>query len=160
MEILKKKAKSYTIYKEEYNYGVPKYFMIDNNAQDSKIERINFDVDARGGIKIVRINETVKKLPESATLFLTNITSDFISVNVVNDELFKDTPDLVFDDRDEIFSILENKYLVHKAKYVSWDGVIVRVKFTKNVAKLDRDYGDIGTTHHYCLVDDISKDSH
>ena len=161
MEIFKKKANknvSYTIYKEEYNYGVPKYFMVDAHNKE-KIEMVNFDVDTRGGIKLVKLNLTVQKLPENATLLLSNVTSDFTPVSVSNDEDFKDIPDLVFADRDAVFSILENKYLRHKAKYVSWDGVIVRVKFVKNVARLNRDYDVIGTTHHYQLVDDIYKDS-
>lgn len=154
MEIFKKKVtKSYNIYKEEYKFGVPKYFMVDT-TQMEKIERINFDVDTRGGLKLIQLNEKVNELPENATLLLTNLSSDFIPVYARQD-VYSDKNQLSISDPYK--DIFENEYLKHKEKYVLWDGVVMRVTFVQTYS-VDNHYGDDYNVNAYKILDD--KDSH
>ena len=140
----------YEIYKEEEKFRGPDYYMVDADKKES-IKKINFDIDTRGGLKIVELNTYVSSLPENAQLILKGVSKDgFIPVTA--SPYMHDNEKLNIWD-DEIYEIFENRYLKHKVKYVIWDGVVEKVKFSHNEDRLYVDKSTIGINHFYSFID-------
>lgn len=140
----------YEIYKEEEKFSGPDYYMVDVDKKES-IKKINFDIDTRGGLKIVKLDTYVSSLPKNAILILKGVSKDgFIPVTA--SPYFHDNEKLNIMEN-EIYEIFENKYLKHKVKYVIWDGVIQKVKFSHNEDRLGIDRDTIGINHFYSFVD-------
>ncbi len=115
-------SKGYTIYEGKYE-NENLYFI----ERKSGFEIANFDIDIRGGLKIVHSGIIVDKnsvnLKDTNPLF-TN-AQDFIPVEVYKSICLKDTQYGLYSR--EAHSVLSNEYLKHKKQYVLLNGTIQEV---------------------------------
>lgn len=98
-----------------------------NPNLNGQIERINFDVDSRGGLKVVRgfesNNITISENDKISMIYTEDV--EFIPVQAY-DHFGIDGQLRV---PKEFYEIFENSYLKNKYKYVLWDGVVEKVEF-------------------------------
>lgn len=123
--------KKFDIYLAE-EYLEPDYYVAVSKSIFGKVkaELINFDIDSRGGLKIIHLGKKYNFHIMNAikTLLFNNIKGDFIPIDTVPlDELKNDTLTI----SKKFYDILENKYLKYKEKYFLVDGVILKTKFDK-----------------------------
>lgn len=98
-----------------------------------EIRECNFDVDKRGGLKLVFLNKKyeVKEIPKDKNHILYNV-GEFIPVSVYwhEDGMVKLSHlDYAIND------ILNNKYLKYKNKYVLLNGVVEKVKYSHYISE-------------------------
>ena len=103
------------------------YYISRMNAKDVvSVEKVNFDINPRGGLSIIRLGVTVP----AQSIFMTEKNRVF---SYLNDDDFIPVFAKDSDDRDYVYisnhidKIYKNKYLHKKDKYVLWNQVIVKV---------------------------------
>lgn len=92
-------------------------------------EKISFDIDKRGGIKIIHLNENfdlnvqggIKKV-----LIFENIFDDFIPIKTYKSNHLDDN---ILSIEDKFYDILENTMLKYKYKYFFNNGIVLKCKF-------------------------------
>ena len=93
-----------------------------------KAEKINFDIDKRGGIKIVHLNEEfcLNEVGVVKTLIFKDITKDFIPIKSYQSNHLCDDMLCI---EEKFFDILENTNLKYKYKYFLNNGIVLKCKF-------------------------------
>lgn len=97
-------------------------------ASKMEIRECNFDLDKRGGLKLILLNKTynIKEIPKEKTHILSNVEK-FIPINVFwHEEGMVKLSHFDYAIKD----ILENEYLKYKNKYVLLNGVVQKVKYS------------------------------
>ena len=104
------------------------YYIASMNAQELvSLEKVNFDINPRGGLSIIRIGPIISAnnvfMTQKNRIFSHLNDDDFIPIFAKdsNDTDFIYIPEYI----DKIFT---NKYLYKKDKYVLWDQVVVKIQ--------------------------------
>lgn len=104
------------------------YYISRMNSKDVvSVEKVNFDINPRGGLSIIRLGVTVP----AQSIFMTekNRVFDFLNDDDFIPVFAKDSEDIDFVYIPEkIDKIYTNKYLNKKEKYILWDQVVVKVQ--------------------------------
>ncbi len=109
-----------------------------------RMESVNFDVDYRGGLKVIRgVGDVDVSEDDNISIFSVD-DLDFIPVEA--SPRFCDDGQLVIPEK--FYDIFENKYLKYKTKYVLWDGVVEKVEFDK-IVTIDGKAAMIDYTCHF-----------
>lgn len=121
--------KGFDIYEIE-EHKVPRYYVAIKKTifGKEKAQKINFDVDARGGLKIIFLEEVDLNCNGiSKKLVFSNVTENFIPI-----ELYKrgyGSEEFLVPEK--FYTIFENQYLKTKEKYGLYDGVVEKVVFSR-----------------------------
>lgn len=140
MEIFKmKECNGYAIYdcNADYNYG--SYAICKKDDDKAPVWKINLDVDKRGGLKIIYIEETTRKKIKDLEPIMYVKNKDFIPVTGWFGMSCDDGQLIVQEQYQKIF---ENRYLKYKCKYILWNDVVEKVRFFGAVPHptIDHDY--------------------
>ena len=141
--------KGFDIYEIEEN-KTPRYYVAVRKTifGKEKAQKINFDVDTRGGLKIIFLEDVDLNCNGiNKTLVFSNVTENFIPISLYKMS-YSNGEFLV---PEKFYTILENQYLKTKTKYALYDGVVEKVVFSRiqNIeGKNMIDY----TYHLYSLV--------
>lgn len=106
--------------------------------ENIKINKCNFDIDKRGGLKLVLLDNYVDLQyiidnDIDYEIFIEN-TKEFVPISA-----FKENENMLTmwriggyltDFSTKHYMLLDNEYLKYKSKYVLWDGVVQKVKFS------------------------------
>lgn len=109
------------------------YYIASMNAQELvSLEKVNFDINPRGGLSIIRLGITIPAndifMTDDNRVFSCLDDDDFIPVFAKdsNNNDFVYIPEYIDD-------IYKNKYLSKKDKYVLWDQVVIKIKEHKGM---------------------------
>lgn len=133
MEIFRN-FREFNIYLVEEEKNQDYYIAVKKNIFGKEIaQKINFDIDSRGGLKIVFSNMFLSldiKLKSTMHILFESVEGNFIPVPAYPDGVYTTDGKTLMVSK-EFYEIFENRYLRHKNKFVLYDGVIQEVKFSQ-----------------------------
>lgn len=121
--------KGFEVYEIE-EYKTPTYYVAlkKNIFGKEKTIKINFDVDTRGGLKIIPLEEVDLNCNGiTRKLIFSNIKGNFIPVNIYKRGYGSEEMEVP----EKIHRIFENRYLKTKPKYGLYDGVPEKIVFSR-----------------------------
>ncbi|MBO5476442.1 MAG: hypothetical protein J6A15_01645 [Clostridia bacterium] len=121
--------RGFDIYEVE-EYKTPRYYVAVRKTifGKEKAQKINFDVDTRGGLKIIFLEDVDLKCNgiEKKLLF-SDVKNNFIPIEIYKRGYGSDK----FVVNEKFYNILENPYLKRKSKYALFDGVVEQIVFSR-----------------------------
>lgn len=126
----------------EYKFQNEQYDKNNKPKDDIYIRKCNFDIDKRGGLKLVLFNSKICAF-EQSSMSLHYIIDNNIKYKLIMSDVkefipvlaFKKAPAYKYLDGNKVYlecpsDILNNNYLIYKNKYAIWNGVVQKVKFS------------------------------
>ena len=123
--------KAFKIYFVEIYQEENCYIAVRKNILGKEIaEEINFDIDPKGGLKIIHLGKEFDLHVQNGirkTLLFDNVKRDFIPIEAYPSFMSEDKLTI----SKKFYDILENGYLKYKEKYFIVNGVILKTKFDR-----------------------------
>lgn len=165
----------------ECKFQMKQYSKNNKPKEDIFIRKCNFDIDSRGGLKLIFLDDEVCDV--GCYLSLLRIIENDIDYTLLMSDVKEFIPIFAYQElparlkmkhlkedniylgadffhsariKDPLYMVLYNKYLKYKDKYVIWNGVVEKVKFSHiEIEDFDKDNIKV---HKYKTYDEIPKE--